>query len=125
MSEAKHIICWTDIPVSDLDRATKFYREVLKEDIQKISEGGMEMSMVYNEECHSNFCLSVMEERKPGSSGPLIYLSVEGRLDEAVSLVEPNGGKVLEAKHQIGPYGWRALIEDPEGNGIALHSMKE
>lgn len=125
MSEPKHIICWTDIPVTDLDRATKFYREVLKEDIQKISEHGFEMAMLYSDQCHSNFCLSVMEERKPGSSGPLIYLSVEGRLDEAISQVGPNGGKILQGKEKIGPYGFRALIEDTEGNGIALHSMAE
>jgi hypothetical protein len=33
-----------------------------------------------------------------------------------------NGGKILNAKHQIGPYGFRAVIQDSEGNQIALHS---
>ena len=52
----------------------------------------------------------------------LLYFNCEGRLDEAIAVVEPNGGKVLEQKHQIGPYGFRAVVLDSEGNRIALHS---
>ena len=55
-------------------------------------------------------------------TGPLIYLSVEGRLDDAVKAVTSSGGKVLQEKHQIGPHGFRAVIVDSEGNRLALHS---
>jgi predicted enzyme related to lactoylglutathione lyase len=120
-----YTICWTDIPVTDLNRAAAFYGAVLAQDIQVIKEGDMEMAMYYSGEEHGNFCLAETEDRQPGSSGPLIYLSAEGRLDDAISKVEMSGGKVLQGKHQIGPYGFRALITDSEGNGIALHSMKE
>ena len=40
-----------------------------------------------------------------------------------VAAVGPNGGKVLQPKHPIGPYGSRAVVLDSEGNRIALHSM--
>jgi len=30
---------------------------------------------------------------------------------------------VLQPKHPIGPYGFRAVVLDSEGNRIALHSM--
>ncbi len=33
-----------------------------------------------------------------------------------------NGGKIIEPKKQIGPYGFRAIILDSEGNKMALHS---
>ena len=33
-----------------------------------------------------------------------------------------NGGEVMQPKHQIGPYGYRAVVIDSEGNRIALHS---
>jgi len=49
-------------------------------------------------------------------------MNCDGRLDDAISAVEPNGGKLLEPKHQIGPHGFRALIRDSEGNRVALHS---
>ncbi|PYM12728.1 MAG: hypothetical protein DME18_10640 [Verrucomicrobia bacterium] len=64
-----------------------------------------------------------MEDNKPSEHGPLVYLSVEGRLDDAVRAVQKGGGKVLKDKHPIGPYGFRAVIRDSEGNRIALHSQ--
>jgi len=33
-----------------------------------------------------------------------------------------NPNKILKRKHQIGPYGFRVVILDSEGNRIALHS---
>jgi hypothetical protein len=63
-----------------------------------------------------------MKDRKPSSDGPLVYLNVEGRLDQAIEEVTKNGGKVLKGKEQIGPYGFRAVVLDTEGNAIALHS---
>ena len=45
-----------------------------------------------------------------------VYLSVEGRLDDAIKAVRANSGKVLEEKTQIGPHGFRAVIVDSEGN---------
>ena len=62
------------------------------------------------------------DENKPSRTGPLIYLSVNGRLDAAVAEVSDLGGEVLKPKHPIGPYGYRALIVDSEGNRVALHS---
>jgi hypothetical protein len=35
-------ICWTDIPVVDLDRAIKFYSAVLAAPVSKENEGGHE-----------------------------------------------------------------------------------
>ena len=60
---------------------------------------------------------------EPSANGPLLYFNCQGRLDQAAAAVEPNGGKVLQPKHPIGPYGFRAVVLDSEGNRIALHSM--
>jgi hypothetical protein len=43
-------------------------------------------------------------------------------LDDALVKVGANGGKVIQPKHQIGPFGFRAIVLDSEGNRIALHS---
>ncbi len=56
--------------------------------------------------------------------GPLVYLSVEGRLDDVIKAVKQNGGTVLVEKEQIGPDGYRAVFLDSEGNRVALHSQK-
>jgi hypothetical protein len=49
-------------------------------------------------------------DNKPSQNGPLIYLSVEGHLDDAVKAVTSSGGKVLQEKHQIGPHGFARLL---------------
>jgi len=33
-----------------------------------------------------------------------------------------NGGKIVQPKHQIGPFGFRAIVFDGESIRIALHS---
>ena len=120
-------LCWTDIPVTNLDRATKFYSAVLGSEVSKMSEAGFEYGLLPHEEQNASGCLcvggdSVGTTNQPSQNGPLIYLSVEGRLDDAVEAVKSYGGKVLQEKHQIGPHGFRVVILDSEGNRLALHS---
>jgi predicted enzyme related to lactoylglutathione lyase len=120
-------LCWTDIPVTNLDRAIKFYSAVLGKEVSKMSESGFEYGLLPHEEQNASGCLcvsgdSVGNENQSSQTGPLIYLSVEGRLNDAVKATRANGGKVLEEKQQIGPHGVRAMIIDSEGNRIALHS---
>src|ERR1700692_3006835 len=82
-------LCWTDIPVTNLDRAAKFYSAVLGKEVPKMSEGGFEYALLPHEEQSASGCLCVSAdsaglENKPSQNGPLIYLSVAGRFDDAV-----------------------------------------
>ena len=120
---ANNTICWTDIPVSNLDRAVTFYSAVLGKTIKREAMQGMEFGLLPHYDNNVSGCLMVMEDNKPSEVGPLVYLSVDGRMDDAVKAVGANGGKVLKEKHPIGPYGFRAVIRDTEGNRIALHSQ--
>jgi predicted enzyme related to lactoylglutathione lyase len=116
-------LCWTDIPVTNLDRAIRFYSAVLGKEVSKISEESFgEFGLLPHEEQNAAGCLCIGDDNKPSQNGPLIYLSVEGHLDGAVKAVKSNDGKVLQDKHQIGAHGFRAIIVDSEGNRIALHS---
>jgi predicted enzyme related to lactoylglutathione lyase len=122
---SRNILCWTDIPVTDLDRAIAFYSAVLAEPVVKQGGEGWEMGLLPHAGEGASGCLSAMEENQPTQTGPLIYLSVSGRLDAAIAAVSENGGSILQEKHQIGPYGYRAVIVDSEGNRLALHSETE
>jgi predicted enzyme related to lactoylglutathione lyase len=120
-------LCWTDIPVTNLDRAIKFYSAILGKEVRRLSEGRMEYGLLPHEEQNASGCLVVRGDsggvdNRPSANGPLIYLSVEGRLDEAVETARKNGGKVLRARQKIGEHGFRAVIIDSEGNRIALHT---
>jgi predicted enzyme related to lactoylglutathione lyase len=117
-----HQIIWCDIPVVDLDRAIRFYSAVIGAEVKKHEVPGMSIGLFPDADTSVSACLFVSEKDKPSDSGPLIYLNCSGRLDAAVAAVEPNGGKILQPKQQIGGYGFRAVILDSEGNRMALHS---
>jgi uncharacterized protein len=120
-------IVWCDIPVKDLDRAIRFYSAVLGAAVKKQQHEGMTFAMLPHADEHGvSGCLTTGGEgskSEPSQQGPLLYFNCQGRLDQAVAAVSPNGGKVLQPKHPIGPYGFRAVVLDSEGNRIALHSM--
>src|SRR5438477_11998851 len=68
-------LCWTDIPVTNLDRATKFYSAVLGQEVSKMSEGGFEYGLLPHEEQNTSGCLCARtasaprtRRRKPGRS---------------------------------------------------------
>jgi predicted enzyme related to lactoylglutathione lyase len=120
-----NLLVWLDIPAKDLGRAMKFYSNVLKIDVVKEDLPEFSLGMFPAGDNGLNGCIYVENQPIKNDVGPLIYLSVEGRLDDAERKVLDFEGEVLKSKHQIGPYGWRVLAKDSEGNRIALHSMKE
>ena len=119
-------LCWTDIPVTNLDRSVKFYSAVLGKEVKQLSEGGSDYGLLPHEEKNASGCLCVRSDsggvdNTPSANGPLIYLLVEGRLDEAVEAARQNGGKVLRARQQIGEHGFRAVVID---SGESLRTMR-
>jgi predicted enzyme related to lactoylglutathione lyase len=115
-------LVWVDIPVLDLDRAIAFYSAVLGKAIKLQEYPGFKIGLLPSEGDETGGCLFVSPKDKPSDHGPLIYLNVEGRLEQAEAAVVPGKGKVLEPRHQIGPHGFRTVILDSEGNRLALHS---
>ncbi len=113
---------WVDIPVLDLERAIGFYSATLAATIEKQSFPGMEFALLPHANDNASGCLVQTADNQPSATGPLIYLSVEGRLDDALVAVAENGGTVVVPRHPIGPHGHRAIILDTEGNRLALHS---
>ena len=116
-----NVAVWFDIPASDVKRAETFYSAVLNAKCEPIP--GMEGFVLPHKDNDVSGCIFKKEGEAPASHGVLLYLSAQGRLDDAIAKVVPNGGKVLQPKHPIGPYGFRAVVLDSEGNRIALHSM--
>lgn len=117
-----HPIVWCDIPVLDLERAVRFYTAVLGTAVKKHEMGGTTMGVLPHEEGEVGGCLVPGSGDEPAARGVTLYLNANGRLDDAIAAVESHGGRVLQAKHPIGPFGFRAIVIDSEGNRIALHS---
>jgi predicted enzyme related to lactoylglutathione lyase len=115
-------IVWVDIPVKDLDRAIRFYSAVLGAPVKKEEFPEMAIGILPHQEGEVGGCLFKRQGEEPSTQGALLYLNANGRLDQAIATVEANGGRIIQARQQIGPYGFRAIIQDSEGNRVALHS---
>jgi uncharacterized protein len=114
---------WFDIPVVDLERAASFYRAVLA--IQMHREQFQGSAFYVLEHAGGNGGCLVVSPSAVGAGGILVYLNVDGRIRDAVQQVEQRGGRVIEQIHAIGPHGFRAVIQDSEGNRVALHSQRK
>ena len=129
MVTSKHVICWFEIPATDIERASKFYGTVLGKTLQSMEFGtDCKMSIFQSGakegEDIVHGAIAQGKDYKPGATGPLVYFAAGEDLAPALARVEKAGGKILQPKTPIGPYGFMAIIKDTEGNRVALHSRK-
>ncbi|MFO7822998.1 MAG: VOC family protein [Cyclobacterium sp.] len=130
MARNVNIGTWFEIYVGDMDRAKKFYGTVLNEEMVDMelpegSEEGMKMvSFPWVEgAANASGALVKSDSMQPGAGGTLVYLTCEDcKVEE--SRVEKAGGKVVQAKFQIGEHGFCSICMDTEGNVFGLHSSK-
>lgn len=111
---------WFDIPVADLDRAAAFYRAVLGVGVHKEQFDGFTFCFIEHDQGNGGCLLPDADGVSP--KGLLVYLNVDRRIRDAMSQVEKHGGRTLKPIEAIGPHGFRAIVQDSEGNRIALHS---
>jgi predicted enzyme related to lactoylglutathione lyase len=127
MALVNNVVGWFEIPVSDMERAIKFYEAVFGYKLKRNQMGPLDMalfpwtddrpgsagSLVYDEEFY-----------KPSQDGTLVYFTAHsGDLKDELSRVEAAGGKVIQPKTLITEdAGYMALFVDTEGNRVALHS---
>ncbi len=119
-----NMVVWFEIPVSDMERAKKFYETVFEVEINIVDFGGLLMGWFPDRgDAHgANGTLIKHESYIPSQEGALVYFNSDDVQNE-ISRVEAAGGSVFQPKTQISPeHGYMAVFIDTEGNRIALHS---
>lgn len=121
----KSIGSYFEIPVTDIERAMKFYSTVFNCDFVKEEIHGNEMALFAFDGNKPGItgALAKGEIYKPSTSGTLIYLSTDD-IEKTLENVKSLGGKVLFPKTAAGEYGYVAEFKDIEGNRIALFESK-
>lgn len=117
-------VCWFDLGVANLERARQFYSKVLNKKLEVMNEHGFTFVVFPHEENSNDVagCLVEIPNFKPSNTELVIYFDVDGRLQDAVAQVTQHGGQILTPVESIGPWGFRAVITDSEGNKVALYS---
>jgi predicted enzyme related to lactoylglutathione lyase len=114
-------INWFEIPVRDLDRATRFYETMLGVKLKRETFGETPMAIFRTSDPRDvGGALVADPKREVGAGGSLVYLDAPD-IDRVVERAEKAGGRVVLPKTDIGDPGWIAIVADPEGNRVGLH----
>ena len=123
------MVGWFEIPVSNMERAKKFYEKVFDIKIEVDQFGDTQMGFfpfAEDSEAKGAGGALVSNEQfyKPMANGTLVYFS-SPEITYELRKVEGVGGVVLQEKTLIREdIGYMAMFLDSEGNRIALHSKE-
>lgn len=125
MRKMKNAVSWFEIPAKKLSRAKRFYESILDIKMEDMEiDDDLKMTMFPVEE--GGVGGAICEQKKfykPSHEGSLVYISANPDLQKVLDKVERNRGKIIQKKTIItDEYGYMAIIEDTEGNRVALHS---
>ena len=127
--ELSNAINWFEIPVDNFERAKIFYEAIFNYNMPENIMGNKRMGFFlydFNGGKVGGAIIFNPENQTPSNNGTLVYLNCQPDLQIVLDRVETAGGKILKAKTVISEdqrLGFWALINDSEGNRVALHSM--
>ncbi len=129
MNTPRNPVGWFEIYVQDIERAKNFYETVFQATLQALPTPDPELEMwafpgLGCEDlpgCTGAICK--MKDKDSGAGGTIIYFVCHDCSEQEARIV-PAGGSIHFGKTPIGEYGHIALVRDPDGNMIGLHSMQ-
>lgn len=124
MEVLTNAINWFEIPVTNFERARKFYSTILNTEIPEMELGPDRLGMLT-----SNGGVGGAIVQGPdyivSQRGCLIYLNGGEDLSVVLDRVEAAGGRIEREKtpvSEVQNLGYHAIFLDSEGNRIGLHS---
>lgn len=120
MTEAKHHrLVWTEIPVTNLEKARAFYETLLEAPLIKDDNGLQPMLML--PDLQGDGAVGHLYEGKPVTQGDGIttHLAVNGSLDDAMARVAKGGGEIVSEEITI-PAGSFFYAKDTDGNSLGI-----
>lgn len=119
-------VFYFEIPVTDMDRAVRFYTAVFGFTFKRQTVDGYEMAFLPRTagQPGASGALAKGDVYVPSKDGPVIYFDVPD-IDPVLDRARAQGAEILYPKKHIGEAGYVAEIQDSEGNRIALNSAAD
>jgi uncharacterized protein len=115
---------WFEIPVTDFERAKKFYEILYDAEIMEMPFPDGRYGMLPSDMQNGvGGGIAQGEGFVPSENGSIVYLNGGDDLNMPLARIEKAGAKIIMPKTSIGENGFMAQFIDTEGNRIALHSM--
>ena len=125
--ELGNALNWFEIPVTDFNRAKKFYETIFGYEMPENQAGPTRMGFLLYDFPGGKVGGAIVHRpdfHMPAAVGTLVYLNCQPDLQVVLDKVSAAGGTVLLPKTAISPtLGFQAFILDSEGNRVGLHSM--
>ncbi len=124
-------LAYFEVPVDDLERAKKFYKEVLGWEIKKsemMEDAPPDYQSVMTGKSAKNTLNSGGMYKRSKDMPPdtrMVSYAVVPDIDKALSTAESLGGKVVMPKMAIKGVGQVAQVRDTEGNTIGVWQMEK
>lgn len=121
----KHLINWVEIPVTNLEKAKKFYDTVFGGIVfHDMDQNGNKYAIFPSKDPFNTGALVQGEYYKPSSDGICIYMDGGKNLNNILKHVEKAGGQIIMPKTYTGKNaGYIGVFLDSEGNKIGLQHM--
>jgi predicted enzyme related to lactoylglutathione lyase len=122
----RNTVVWFDIPVTDMDRAVRFYESVTQSRMQRLTlENGDETALFASQDGGVTGSLYKSPEDKPSEFGSRVYLNAEPSIDDWIERVKAAGGRIAIEKTEIPVVGgYFAYFIDSEGNRVGLNARQ-
>jgi predicted enzyme related to lactoylglutathione lyase len=116
------IVCWSEIPVTDMDKAVAYYNAVFKWTMKIDTSGPNPMADLGGT---TDTVGGHLYPGKPATdgNGPTVHIVVPDKLEDTANRVTDAGGMVLCDPITI-PAGRFVYTTDPDGNSIGLFEPK-
>lgn len=112
------VVCWAEIPVTDLDKAIAFYNAVFKWTMT-IDDTGPNPVAVFGSTMETTSGHLYPGKPATDGNGPTVHIVVPDKLEDAAARCAKAGGTVLCDPVEIPP-GRFVYAIDPDGNSIGL-----
>ncbi len=126
MLAATSAVTWFEIPSVNLDRATRFYEDVLGVKLKPDAMGPtMKFAIFPADKGQPTGCIMHADGYRPSAEGTTVYLNLRDDLAKPLGKVEKAGGKVLVGKTALPEnMGFYAQFLDSEGNRVGFFSPR-
>ena len=128
LNENTNAINWFEIPMTNTERAKKFYETIFDIQMKRVDLGGFEMVFFPSSDNMIGKVSGALvkgDMHKPSMDGAVIYLNANPDMLLIIDRIVANGGKILMPRTLVNEQvGYMAFFVDTEGNRLALHAEK-